>query len=82
MAHLGSLKNQLFILRRLNENGILFYGGKEKVQERIFEFESEIENFDGEDLEEEPEEEDESYRQNMEVEKERRAICHSQGLWY
>jgi hypothetical protein len=77
MAHLGSLKNQLFILRRLNENGILFYGGKEKVKERIAEVEQEIENFDGE----EPEE-DESYRQNMEVEKERRAICHSQGLWY
>lgn len=77
MAHLESLKNQLFILRRLNENGILFYGGKEKVQERISEVEKEIENFDGE----EPEE-DESYRQNMEVEKERRAICHSQGLWY
>jgi hypothetical protein len=77
MAHLGSLKNQLFILRRLNENGILFYGGKEKVKERISEVEQEIENFDGE----EPEE-DESYRQNMEVEKERRAICHSQGLWY
>jgi uncharacterized UPF0160 family protein len=78
MAQLESLKNQLFILRRLNENGILFYGGKEKVQERISEVEQEIENFDGE----EPEEEDESYRQNMEVEKERRAICHSQGLWY
>ena len=78
MAHLESLKNQLFILRRLNENGILFYGGKEKVQVRISEVEKEIENFDGE----EPEEEDESYRQNMEVEKERRAICHSQGLWY
>lgn len=80
MAHLESLKNQLFILRRLNENGILFYGGKEKVQERISEVEQEIENFDGEDPEEE--DEDESYRQNMEVEKERRAICHSQGLWY
>ena len=78
MAHLESLKNQLFILRRLNENGILFYGGKEKVQARISEVESEIENFDGED----PEDEDESYRQYMEVEKERRAICHSQGLWY
>jgi uncharacterized UPF0160 family protein len=78
MAQLESLKNQLFILRRLNENGILFYGGKEKVQERIAEVEQEIENFDGE----EPEDEDESYRQNMEVEKERRAICHSQGLWY
>jgi uncharacterized UPF0160 family protein len=78
MAHLESLKNQLFILRRLNENGILFYGGKEKVKERIAEVELEIENFDGE----EPEEEDESYRQNIEVEKERRAICHSQGLWY
>jgi aconitase B len=77
MAHLESLKNQLFILRRLNKNGILFYGGKEKVQERIAEVESEIENFDGE----EPDE-DESYRQNIEVEKERRAICHSQGLWY
>jgi uncharacterized UPF0160 family protein len=77
MAQLESLKNQLFILRRLNENGILFYGGKEKVQERISEVEKEIENFDGE----EPEE-DESYLQNMEVEKERRAICHSQGLWY
>jgi aconitase B len=77
MAQLESLKNQLFILRRLNENGILFYGGKEKVQERISEVEQEIENFDGE----EPDE-DESYRQNMEVEKERRAICHSQGLWY
>ena len=77
MAHLESLKNQLFILRRLNENGILFYGGKEKVKERISDVEQEIENFDGE----EPEE-DESYRQNMEVEKERRAICHSQGLWY
>ena len=80
MAHLESLKNQLFILRRLNENGILFYGGKEKVQERISEVESEIENFDGEDPEEE--DEDESYRQNMEIEKERRAICHSQWLWY
>lgn len=80
MAHLESLKNQLFILRRLNENGILFYGGKEKVQERISEVEQEIENFDGEDPEEE--DEDESYRQNMEVEKERSAICHSQGLWY
>ena len=78
MAHLESLKNQLFILRRLNENGILFYGGKEKVKERISDVEQEIENFDGE----EPEDEDESYRQNMEVEKERRAICHSQGLWY
>ena len=80
MAHLESLKNHLFILRRLNENGILFYGGKEKVQERIAEVEQEIENFDGEDPEEE--DEDESYRQNMEIEKERRAICHSQGLWY
>ena len=82
MAHLESLKNQLFILRRLNENGILFYGGKEKVQVRIAEVEAEIENFDGEDPEEEDKEEDEGYRQNMEVEKERRAICHSQGLWY
>lgn len=81
MAHLESLKNQLFILRRLNENGILFYGGKEKVQVRISEVEKEIENFDGEEPEEE-EEEEESYLQNMEVEKERRAICHSQGLWY
>ena len=80
MSHLESLKNQLFILRRLNENGILFYGGKEKVQERISEVELEIENFDGEDPEEE--DEDESYSQNMEIEKERRAICHSQGLWY
>ena len=66
MAHLESLKNQLFILRRLDENGILFYGGKEKVKERIAEVEKEIENVDGEDPEEE-----ESYRQDMEVEKER-----------
>lgn len=75
MAKIDNLKDELFVLNRLNRKGVVQFDST-NVQQRIKEVEDEIECYDGE--EDEQDEED----NREEVEKDRRSICYSQGLYY